>query len=476
MGASACKPAGSTLSGCSCGSHVSDVDAEPVLARSAFSTDLEGERAEIARLIESLARRPNSPAGDAIPGALATSVQHSLLADAAQLSSEENVQVAQQALGSEPGVPMAALWCKDLPEESKGGELTLPGQRPYAGMSVLELTTDGGNPLLQACSADRFFELIELESERHPEAPFDSKTTGFQCGLGRESPMRKPHSEPQRMATNLTSGTCAQGSSGIASRQLSAPEEPCHLEDFTMACDPECDDGSRQCVNGSHCVGQWSGSYLDGYGIERWPDGSVFIGDFCVGRKHGAGRLAWVSGSTYEGEFARDCLQGEGLYVWSDGRGYSGKFTENAVGPNGTMRWSDGRIYTGEFAEGKMHGHGKFQWPDGRSLVGQWLKGHQHGTGVIRSVDGCDRECLWRQGQFVRWLSCPKADSEELESSAESPGGNWQVSGSRGSPRFSRSPRDAVGEVLGFHGEGEQLVVENCSLGICKAIGMNFEL
>lgn len=510
MGANACKATDSDLLsgpslGCSCSSPYDNPDIEPTLLRgSVFTTDAQAEHAEIARLIEALARPPvdmSGLAGIAAPDGATSPAWR--LPDAAHLATEENAKGSTRWLDMGPGLPIAAKCCQT--EVHEGGEVRLPAQKSYAGLSILELSTADAS-VLPSCTADNFLELIQLGDEA-PVPPQNSKVTGLQlCGASEESgawhlQQSSPGSnvvgedawglgfdgfpveaEPIQgihlMALRLLQGTCSQNSQpNVDGGSTSAPpmfSEPHNANVFSVPSNTVSDNGSRKCKNGSNCVGQWSGSLLDGYGIERWPDGSVFVGDFCAGRKHGAGRIAWVSRSTYEGEFQEDFMHGEGLYLWSDGRGYSGQFTQSSVGPHGTMRWSDGCIYTGEFAEGMMHGYGRFQWPDSRFYLGPWIAGRQHGIGVIRSFQGEERQCLWQQGEFVRWL----VDKDD-DASAETPRGNWDVPGSaRRTPPGSarRSPRDAGGDVFRLNGLGEQLIVESCSLGVCRADGMNFEL
>merc|ERR1711924_274013 len=108
----------------------------------------------------------------------------------------------------------------------------------------------------------------------------------------------------------------------------------------------------------------------------------------------------------------------------------------------GMMRWSDGRKYEGNWLEGHMHGFGTFHWPDGRNFSGQWVTGRQHGTGIVRNVRGSERQCLWKEGVFARWLSAPSGEEGDVE--GEGLSGNWEVSIStpRPSPREPRqTPR-----------------------------------
>jgi hypothetical protein len=433
------------------------------VVRNAFGTDPQAEQAEIARLVESLARPPGE--------------------DIANTSASPHDALDMM-------FPVAGRCCRESPAVYHGGEVKPPGEGPYAG-----LLTNSEGAFLQVCNADRILELVDL-SEDALELPRVSKITSID--QNRDHPRKLSRAqqqngedlydhdlklEPSEGAWQIARGACIQQAHRYkdvspAWSRIAGEAEPIGVSwmtghsIFVAKSTSVCDNGSHLCTNGSTCVGQWNGNILDGYGIERWPDGSVFVGDFSAGQKHGAGRLAWVNGSTYDGEFELDCMHGEGLYVWSDGRGYSGQWTRNCPGPSGTIRWSDGRTYTGEFAEGRMHGYGEFQWPDGRRFAGQWCTGCRHGTGVMSNIQGVARQCVWHRGDFVRWTSNHESAAEDEPSgSSEMHDEKLEFLGStRRSPRDGLS-RDVGGDVLLLDGESDQLIAERCSLGKCETKG-----
>lgn len=41
----------------------------------------------------------------------------------------------------------------------------------------------------------------------------------------------------------------------------------------------------------------------NGHGIEKWPDGTVYEGEFKNGLKHGEGTYKWNDGSFYRGNW-----------------------------------------------------------------------------------------------------------------------------------------------------------------------------
>ena len=68
-----------------------------------------------------------------------------------------------------------------------------------------------------------------------------------------------------------------------------------------------------------------------GHGVEIWPDGSRFEGNFYEGLKHGKGHFKWRDGSSYEGDFNLNHIEGRGVFVWSDGSSYSGEWHNDMV-------------------------------------------------------------------------------------------------------------------------------------------------
>jgi MORN repeat len=47
-------------------------------------------------------------------------------------------------------------------------------------------------------------------------------------------------------------------------------------------------------------------------GMETWPDGSFYHGEYSQGRKNGFGKFKWGDGSEYEGEFYENNIHGKG--------------------------------------------------------------------------------------------------------------------------------------------------------------------
>ena len=47
-------------------------------------------------------------------------------------------------------------------------------------------------------------------------------------------------------------------------------------------------------------------------GVEKWPDGAVYEGEYKNAKKNGFGKFLWADGSSYEGNFKDNMLEGKG--------------------------------------------------------------------------------------------------------------------------------------------------------------------
>ena len=61
-----------------------------------------------------------------------------------------------------------------------------------------------------------------------------------------------------------------------------------------------------------------------GQGIETWPNGYIYKGEFKKSEWSGQGILIFPDGSSYEGEWANGFMNGKGKFTWSDGKEQEG--------------------------------------------------------------------------------------------------------------------------------------------------------
>jgi len=48
-------------------------------------------------------------------------------------------------------------------------------------------------------------------------------------------------------------------------------------------------------------------------GVEIWPDGGKYEGEYYEGMRDGKGKFAWADGCIYEGEFKYNNMEGKGI-------------------------------------------------------------------------------------------------------------------------------------------------------------------
>lgn len=119
-----------------------------------------------------------------------------------------------------------------------------------------------------------------------------------------------------------------------------------------------------------------------GFGVQAWPNGSIYIGFFSNGQRHHHGRLIFENGDYYEGEWQFGKANGYGKYVHEDGTVYEGEFIEDKQEGKGKEVWKDGSVYIGDFKDSLKWGQGCFVWKDGSMYKGGLIQNQLNGKGM----------------------------------------------------------------------------------------------
>ena len=53
-------------------------------------------------------------------------------------------------------------------------------------------------------------------------------------------------------------------------------------------------------------MGQFKNDLRSGYGIQKWPDGRVYEGEWLNDEFHGKGKSTWADGRIYEGDYKKN--------------------------------------------------------------------------------------------------------------------------------------------------------------------------
>lgn len=90
----------------------------------------------------------------------------------------------------------------------------------------------------------------------------------------------------------------------------------------------------------------------NGFGAERYLDGSLYVGQWQRGEWHGQGTAFYANGEIYQGEWNRGMKEGEGTYWHLEGMVYQGDFKANEYAGFGTYWYEDGTVAV----EDRTHG------------------------------------------------------------------------------------------------------------------------
>ncbi|XP_023577971.1 ankyrin repeat and MYND domain-containing protein 1 isoform X2 [Octodon degus] len=110
-------------------------------------------------------------------------------------------------------------------------------------------------------------------------------------------------------------------------------------------------------------------------GVQTWPDGSVYQGEFGLNVKMGYGEFSWPTGEAYCGQFYRDHCHGLGTYTWPDGCSFTGTFYLSQREGYGSMNLKT-RLFQGLYKADVRFGPGVETYPDGSQDVGLWFREH----------------------------------------------------------------------------------------------------
>ena len=154
-------------------------------------------------------------------------------------------------------------------------------------------------------------------------------------------------------------------------------------------------------------------SVLHGNGLQVWPQGITYNGNFEMGIKQGKGKLK-LNDSEYKGNFENDEMCGYGIMTWKNGKRYEGEWKDGLMHGKGNFKWPNGNEYNGNYEYGEKCGDGVMKWvKEKKKYHGEWKNGKQNGTGKFTYFDMNKgrvraRYSLWEDGLRTKWLS-PKS-------------------------------------------------------------------
>jgi hypothetical protein len=169
-------------------------------------------------------------------------------------------------------------------------------------------------------------------------------------------------------------------------------------------------------LGGEETAGEWRNGKLNGKGTHRFPDGSIFVGEFKDNNKNGlwteyskAGAVVretkWDNGNlvTSSSEEQSNVIKSKlppcmgRVSTWNNCFGnfkdtfsniYTGEWKDGLYNGLGTNLFFDGSKYVGEFKGGLPNGQGTFTLANGDKYIGVWIDGLQNGKGTMIGHSG----------------------------------------------------------------------------------------
>ncbi len=152
--------------------------------------------------------------------------------------------------------------------------------------------------------------------------------------------------------------------------------------------------------------------------------GAMFDGVFVnANKKHGKGQIKYPDGSVYEGEWLNNQRHGAGRLTSSAGEVFEGVFEKDApVSGKGVLPLKEGGKYEGVLSQGKHHGQGKITYLDGRTLEGSFRYNKIcTGKGTLVTVDQKELTGEWKNFRFYSFENL-KLLKEKAEQDAKRQG------------------------------------------------------
>ncbi len=141
-----------------------------------------------------------------------------------------------------------------------------------------------------------------------------------------------------------------------------------------------------------------SGNCVNGKGIIKYADGTVYDGSFIDSLWNGTGVMVWQNGDKYIGDFKAGYRTGKGKYYYANGVIHEGDYIKNIIEGKGTMFFTDGSKYVGDWKNGNRTGKGKYYYANGVIHEGDYIKNIIEGKGTMFFTDGSKYVGDWKNG------------------------------------------------------------------------------
>jgi len=154
------------------------------------------------------------------------------------------------------------------------------------------------------------------------------------------------------------------------------------------------EDGTVTSRHGTTYQGEWLDNKKTGYGVQVYPSGDKFEGQWQEGLRHGEGTLWAPVGKAqklrkiYVGGWRNDKRHGKGTCFFKSGQLFQGWWINGKMHGQGTLRYANGDLYIGEWLDGQRSGQGTLNKANGDCYEGFWLNDQREGSGSLFYASG----------------------------------------------------------------------------------------
>lgn len=146
--------------------------------------------------------------------------------------------------------------------------------------------------------------------------------------------------------------------------------------------------------DGSKVFAKFESGEVSGYAISYYADGSKYIGNIKNQKKHSSGIYFNANGTIQEGVWNEgkfvvatehtgkkgcingNCINGKGITKYDDYSLYEGHFFNEQADGSGIHHFSNGNIYVGQWENNQFSGKGTMYYNSGAVLKGIWSNGY----------------------------------------------------------------------------------------------------
>lgn len=161
--------------------------------------------------------------------------------------------------------------------------------------------------------------------------------------------------------------------------------------------------------------GDFKDDMKDGFGEEKYQDGSIYIGQFKQNMKNGNGNLILAGGNNYgyNGMFINDKISGKGKFIWNENKLYIGEWDNNEISGYGIIH-ENKMLHIGYFKHNLKEGYGTTFYIDQNFvLLGKWEKDLIEGYAILINLyDNDNNEII--VGMYKGEINNMNLEEEEL--------------------------------------------------------------